>query len=137
MDAFIQILIIFVAFAGFLLTFYIGHKKSAHEKMICPLDSDCDAVIHSKYSKLFGIRLEYLGMIYYAVIALSYGVFIFYQNAAAITYETLLLLASVGAFMFSMYLIYIQGVKLKEWCTWCLVSALFSTVIFFSVLALL
>ncbi|MEX2054859.1 MAG: hypothetical protein WD972_01630, partial [Candidatus Andersenbacteria bacterium] len=39
-------------------------------------------------------------------------------------------LVSTSAFLFSLYLTFIQGVTLRQWCTWCLCSAALCTLIF-------
>ena len=136
LNAPLHLLIIFVAFGGFLIAFYIQHKKRNNEVLVCPLESNCEAVVHSRYSKLAGIPLELIGMTYYALVAVSHALFLifpfFNQSEAMIA----VMLVTVIAILFSLYLTFIQAVKLKEWCTWCLVSALFCAIIFLASLAL-
>ena len=125
-----HIILIFAAFGGFLLSFYIRHKKRAHEKMICPLDSDCDAVVYSDYSKFFGIPLEILGILYYGIIAVSYALFLIIPAFAAPAVVFSILILTIAAFLFSLYLTFIQAFALKQWCTWCLISAGLCAIIF-------
>ena len=124
------IVIIFVAFAGLFLATYLMHKKRRKtEHLICPLKGNCSEVIQSKYSKFLGVPVEYLGMLYYAVIALGYGAVSLYP----VTLEWLslpLFLASIFAVVFSFYLTFIQLVTLQKICTWCLLSATFCLAIF-------
>ena len=130
MEEFIlKTIIIFVAFAGFLLASYINKKKKKKVKLVCPMRSNCDTVINSDYSKIYGIKLEVLGMIYYAFIALGYGVVNNFPSLSDIL-SNILLPFSFFAFIFSLYLISVQAFVLKQWCFWCLSSALFSTIIF-------
>ena len=126
------LLIIFCAFGGFLISFYIRHKKSSREVLVCPLNSNCESVIHSDFSKFFGIPVEILGFLYYGVIALSYGYIASFPEYAPPYFHYGLVLASAAAFLFSLYLTFIQAFTLREWCTWCLTSAMLSTVIFIS-----
>lgn len=134
MNILADIIIIFTAFAGFLLAFYIRHKKASQEVLVCPLDGKCEEVVHSEYSKFFGIPLEIIGMTYYALVGVSYAIFVvspvFYSSLAIF----LIFGATIAAFLFSLYLTFIQAFVLKKWCTWCLVSAGFCTVIFASAL---
>src|SRR3989344_1433054 len=130
MDSVWHIILIFAAFGGFLLAFYIRHKKQAHEKMVCPLDSDCDAVIYSEYSKFFGIPVEIIGLFYYGLIAVSYALFLVFPVFASPLVVFSVFALTTAAFLFSLYLTFIQAFALKQWCTWCLISAGFCTGIF-------
>ena len=129
-----HLIVIFAAFGGFLLAFYIRHKKQSHEKMICPLDSDCDAVIYSQYSKFFGIPVEILGIFYYSLVALSYAVFLVLPELASPLVVFGVLAATTTALLFSLYLTFIQAFSLRQWCTWCLMSAGLCSTIFFAAL---
>lgn len=126
----LRVLIVFAAFAGILLTGYIFHKKRRKERFVCPVGFECDRVIWSEYSTLFGIPLEVLGFLYYLGIAAVYGVFLAVPGAALPQAVFAVLLVTVFAFLFSMYLTFVQAFALKEWCTWCLTSAGLCTVVF-------
>lgn len=129
-----HIILIFAAFGGFLLSFYIRHKKRSHEKMTCPLDSDCDAVIYSEYSRFFGIPVEILGLLYYGLVAVSYALFLVIPALASPLVVFSVLALTTAAFLFSLYLTFIQAFALKQWCAWCLMSAGLCTIIFATVL---
>ena len=124
------VIIIFVAFSGFLLAAYIRHKKVSKETLVCPLKSDCETVVFSDYSRFFRVPVELLGMAYYLMVAVAYGVFL----AAPVSMPQFVVFGifslTVIAFLFSLYLTFIQAFALKQWCTWCLVSAGMCTAIF-------
>lgn len=125
------VLIIFLAFGGFLIARYIRHhKKNSKESLICPLKANCDTVIHSDYSKLLGIPIEVLGMIYYASLAVVYGLIIIFPGLGTPMFVSSLLFATVCAFVFSIYLTMVQAFILKNWCTWCIISATICASIF-------
>ncbi len=126
------LLIIFCAFGGFLISFYIRHKKSSHEVLVCPLNSNCEEVIHSDFSRFFGIPVEILGLLYYGIIAGSYGFIVALPEYVLPSFLYFLFALSLGAFLFSLYLTFIQAFTLRQWCTWCLASAMLSTIIFLS-----
>lgn len=126
-------LIIFAALGGFLLAFYIHHKKYAREVLVCPLGSNCDAVIQSEFSRFFGVPVELLGMAYYGIIAVGYGAFLILPSIARPEVIFAFLVLTTAAFLFSLYLTFIQAFALRQWCTWCLTSAGLCTFIFFSV----
>ena|SRR3989344_764767 len=145
MPQYFYLTIIAAALLGFLIAYYIyAHKKSGR-KLTCPINSDCEVVVRSRYSTLFGVTLEKWGMLYYAAVILFYLGLIFWPTlarpttglaTALATISALIALASVFAFLLSLYLTYIQMAKLREWCVWCLGSALVSTVIFLALIGL-
>ncbi len=128
-------LIVFTAFCGFLLAFYIRHKKSSSEKLVCPIGSDCDAVVHSEYSRFFGIPVELLGVLYYGLAAISYGIFLSAPYLVSPFILFAVLVVTTTALLFSLYLTFIQAFVLRQWCTWCLTSAGFCLIIFGSAIA--
>jgi uncharacterized membrane protein len=122
-----EIIIIVLAFSGFLLATYIHNKKTTKKRLICPRKSDCNNVINSDYSKVFGIPVEVLGMVYYAFIMCSYLLLAFLQFLLFDEYRVdVLFYISLGAAVFSLYLIFIQAFKIKQWCLWCIGSAIIS-----------
>ena len=124
------IILIFTSFAGFLLSLYIYHKKREKKPMVCPLKSDCNAVINSQFSSFFGIPLEILGLIYYSTIAITYGTFLALPNLISSNLLFVTLSLTTIGFFFSIYLIFIQAFAIKQWCVWCLTSASLCGVIF-------
>ncbi len=125
-----SISIIFLGFAGFLLALYLFHKKRRRtEPFVCPLRGSCVEVIHSDYSTFLGVPVERLGIAYYAFTSVGHGLLI----ASPIFFarlEVVLLLTSTAAFLFSLYLTFIQLMSLRKICTWCFLSALFCLGIF-------
>ena len=77
-----------------------------------------------------GVRLEVVGMAYYALIALSYIYFIFLPEANSPAIVLVLFLISTGGFLMSFSLSLIQTFIIKQYCTWCLISATITTAIF-------
>lgn len=125
-----HIILTIVGISGFSLANYIYRCKHKVKPLVCPLRSNCDEVVRSKYSKLFGIPLEVLGMVYYGFVTVIHALMIFMPSLAT-NWELILgLVASSAAFLFSIYLTSIQAFVLKEWCTWCLTSATFCLIIF-------
>lgn len=129
-DLIFYIPIIFAAFGGFLLAFYIHHKKSKKEVITCPLDSDCETVVYGPYARFFGIPVETLGVLYYAGIAIGYAMFLMIPRLATPSAYFFVFLASTTALLFSLYLTFLQAFVIKEWCAWCLGSAALTTIIF-------
>lgn len=132
MDIFSSTVIIFASFLGFLISLYIRHKKSSGERLVCPINSNCDAVIHSEFSSFFGVSIEIFGLIYYALIAVTYGAILAFPGAIPHLVLFSSLAVTATAFLFSGYLTFIQIFNLRQFCAWCLMSATLCAVIFFS-----
>lgn len=118
-----------LGFIGFFVASHIYKEKRASRPLVCPMHFECDSVVNSDYSKFFGISVEVFGMIYYAFIFISY-VLISIFSPVDVLFLIILSFASVIAFLFSLYLIIIQAFVLRIYCSWCLVSALVSSIIF-------
>jgi len=127
----IKIIIIILAVIGVIISGYIRIKKVRKHEMVCPIGKSCDDVINSKYSKLFGIPVEILGLLYYGIIAVSYSLFIFNPEYTTFHTITITLAITITAFLFSIYSIFVQAILLKKWCMWCITSALLCAGIFF------
>jgi uncharacterized membrane protein len=76
------------------------------------------------------VPVEIFGMIYYVFIFSSYFALAFLGSVLPQGYIIFLALISVFAFLFSMYLIFIQMFVLRKFCSWCLVSAFICSLIF-------
>ncbi len=96
----------------------------------CPANAivDCGKVIRSSYAQIYGIPLGLFGSLFYfvflAVLVLSTKP----KHQKLSRY--FLILTSVGAFLFSIYLVVIQVFIIKAICLYCMLSAATSTSIF-------
>jgi uncharacterized membrane protein len=115
---------------GFGIAQYIYHKKHTGKPLICPVRSNCNVVIHSDYSKFFGVPVEILGMLYYATVVVYHIAHILFPGELGSAIILIALTLSTVAFLFSLYLTAIQAFVLKQWCAWCLTSAGLSLSIF-------
>jgi uncharacterized membrane protein len=130
-DFFVKLAIFALGVCGFLVARHIyKHKKPNQSPLVCPLKFDCHTVVHSDYSKLFGIPVEILGMLYYSLLAISYLFFLLTPTTLHIVYVTIVAVLSMIAFIFSLYLIGVQIFILKKGCFWCYVSALICVLVF-------
>ena len=134
MPLYFYLVTIAASLVGLTIAYYIDAHKRSGQKMVCPLDSDCEAVVTSKYSTFLGHPLEKWGMLYYSAIIVVYLIFIFYPSLAHPAILGLVGISSAFASIFSLYLTYIQFARLHEWCAWCLASALASVTIFLAFL---
>ncbi len=130
-DILIRTVIFILSVSGFMVARYIyKHTKPEHRPLVCPLNFNCEAVIHSNYSRFLGVPLEIFGMIYYALMSISYFILIFMPDVLPTPLIGFLIIASLSAFLFSIYLVCVQIFILKEGCFWCLISTFISVLIF-------
>lgn len=116
--------------AGLILALYIYTTKQNKAKvLVCPIGGHCDAVVNSKYSKFLGVSVELMGALYYAFIIIVYSLIAIFPDLFPAEILFFVTSFSVLAFFFSLYLVFIQAFTLKNWCTWCLFSAGFTTFI--------
>ncbi len=127
----LHLLLIACAFGGLSLAAFIHFKKRLHTPLVCPIGHSCDPVVHSDYSRFMDIPVEILGVIYYTIIVVAYAATLMVPSLHSDLLGILLLGLSAAAFLFSLYLTAVQAFILREWCTWCLISATFCAVIFF------
>ncbi|MBI3305544.1 vitamin K epoxide reductase family protein [Candidatus Nomurabacteria bacterium] len=129
-DILTQIIILVLGIAGFMVAKHIRNHKVKNMPLICPIGFDCHAVVHSDYSRFFGVPVEIFGMIYYAFISVFYLGSIFLGQILPNIFLGLTALVSLLALLFSAYLIGVQIFILKKGCSWCIVSAIICFLIF-------
>ncbi len=115
-----------IALFGFIISTVIRHTKKVGQTLVCPLDFNCDSVIHSSYSKFFGIDVATLGIIYYGGITSLYAFFWLFPSILPESVHLIGFFLSVLAVLFSLLLLTIQAIVIREWCFWCIVSAFIS-----------
>lgn len=126
----IRVTIFILGLCGFLVAKHIRNHKKKNIPLVCPIRFDCQTVVHSDYSRFFGIPVEILGMVYYAFLSLSYFFLIFVPVDMPTVLINFLISLSLIAFIFSVYLIAVQIFILKKGCSWCIVSAFICLCVF-------
>jgi len=121
--------------AGYLLWKHHKQKKNPKQPLVCPLNHDCSIVTESKWSHIFGIRNEILGILFFLSMFFVTLSFIFVPSLLSIL-ALPLLLATSGSLIFSIILILIQAFVIKDYCFYCIISAILTAVIFINSLLL-
>jgi uncharacterized membrane protein len=113
---------------GIINTIYLCYHAIKGTVVYCLFlpDEWCQKVQKSDYSKTFGVPNPYLG----------FGMLttIFVLLYLSIKTSVILVLAKafiIFGFLFSLYFLYIQAFKIQAFCTWCVVSALIFSALFF------
>jgi uncharacterized membrane protein len=126
------IITIIFGIIGFAITTGIRHHKKIGKPLVCPLNSDCNSVVYSSHSKFLGVDVTNLGLFYYGAIVCLYSTYVLFPGIAPDYLYVIGFLMTVTAVIFSVYLIIIQFLVIREWCFWCLMSALASIVLLIS-----
>lgn len=103
-------------------TVYLIRKRIASEKPICPIGGGCVTVLTSKYSKMFIIPNDILGLLSYIVISFIAAFLVIGIEPILLWNLALKILVAVASLM-SIFLTYLQWRIIRAWCFWCLMSA--------------
>lgn len=129
-------LILICASIGFLDTTYLSieHVMAAFGggsvNCIVGAPGSCNIVLESIYSKVWGIPLAYLGLLYYTTILII--LIRLYRLRDTHLWYLLQGIISFG-FLTSLYLVYLQLFVLYTICPYCMLSATMSVIMFGSV----
>lgn len=111
-----------LASIGISETVYLIRKRIVSEKPICPIGNDCSTVLSSKYSKLFLIPNDILGLISYITMAIVSAFLVIGVEPMWLWTLILKVLVSIASIM-SLVFTYLQWKVIQAWCFWCLMSA--------------
>lgn len=127
----LYIISIVLVVIGIGISAYLSYVKLTESQTICVGGGafNCEVVQNSIYAKLFNIPIAYLGLLTYLVL----GALLLLQNRIAFLQEYGVMIQFgiiIFAFLFSMWLVYLQAFQLKAFCTWCLTHELTMTLLF-------
>lgn len=103
-------------------TVYLIRKRIASEKPICPIGEGCVTVLTSKYSKIFLIPNDVLGLFTYIIISFI-AAFLVIGVQPIFLWDFVLKILVVVASLVSIFFTYLQWRVIHAWCFWCLMSA--------------
>jgi dihydroorotate dehydrogenase len=149
MKVYIALLFIIFSLIGIVDSSFITYEKFAGIVPECGAGFDCGEVLSSKWANIGPIPISLLGFFYYLTIFILGVILVLeieinkplnllfdrlkFSNKNIFRYlstsELLLALTSFG-FLFSIYLISIMAFVIGAWCTYCLISASSSTMLF-------
>ena len=111
-----------LAFFGLCETAYLVFCRICTLRPLCTSDGTCQLVLKSKYSHLFGVHNDILGLLFYLAVLLDLELITLRIGPTAVEFLALNALLIGGACM-SVVLTVIQWKIIKHWCPWCLASA--------------
>ena len=116
---------------GIFVTTYLSYLKAGQASAVCIEGAafNCEVVLNSVYSELFGIPIAYLGLIMY----LTLGTLFLLESRVVFLQEygkIIMFGIALFAWVFSMYLVYLQFFVLQALCPWCLTHETVMTLLF-------
>ena len=128
---YLRIVSLVLVVIGLLVSGYISYTKLTNTSLVCEEGAvvNCDIVQNSVYSKLAGIEIAYLGFLSYLVLG---GLLIMENRLAFLQdYGKILLFGiTLFAFLYAVWLVYVQAAILAAYCLWCLAHELTITLLF-------
>jgi uncharacterized membrane protein len=112
--------------AGLMVSAYLYYIYTFELPLPCS-NNGCEIVRYSKYSKMFSLPVPLYGIVFYlSVLATSISVLLFKGDVL----KKFLLLSTVAGFAFSVYFTFLEIFVIKAICNWCVISAVFSSLLF-------
>jgi len=102
-------------------TVYLIRTRIAAEQPVCPIGEGCATVLTSKYSKIFIIPNDILGLLAYVVISVIAAFLVIGINVPLWSLVTKILIGFAS--LVSLFFTYLQWREIRAWCFWCLMSA--------------
>ncbi len=111
---------------------FLTAQKLTNGPLPCGNAQACEIVTSSKYSTIGPVPISVLGVLYYLTVIIISLIIIDTGQEAWV--KRLSIITWVG-FLASLYLVYLMAFVIKAYCTWCLVSAGTSTLLWLTGLA--
>jgi uncharacterized membrane protein len=128
-----RMVIAVLALIGVLISVYLTlHNYGVIGTLACGAGS-CDTVQASKWAVFMGVPVPVLGLIGYALVLVTALVGLAKTESRALGLALFVL--ADGAFVFSLYLTYLEAFVIHAWCRWCIASAAITLLIWIASLA--
>jgi uncharacterized membrane protein len=116
---------------GVMISGYLSYAQFTSTEMVCVGGEvfNCGVVQNSVYAKFMGIQIAYLGLATYLIL----GILLFFENRITLLTDYGPILSfgiTLFAFLFSMWLVYVQVALLQALCPWCLAHEVNITILF-------
>ena len=129
------VILLVLAILGIIDAGYLAWRHYQKKPLICPVNHDCNVVVESEWATMFGIRNEVLGLLFYVLLGVGGLCTVFIAEYRSLIEQGLLII-SIMAALYSLFLLYIQRYIIKDYCFYCIISALINFLIVANVFAL-
>jgi uncharacterized membrane protein len=116
---------------GLIVSGYISYTKLTDTELVCADDGaiSCSVVQNSAYAKFAGIEIAYLGFLTYV----GLGGLLLLENRISLLRDygkSLVFGITLFAFLYAIWLVYVQAAVLAAFCAWCLAHEVTITLLF-------
>jgi uncharacterized membrane protein len=127
----LRIISLLLVVVGIFISGYLTYVKLSQTDMVCVQGGafNCSVVQNSVYSRFMGIEIAYLGLAMYLFV----GALLLLEKRVAFLQEygtALIFGVTLFAWLFSMWLVYVQFFLLQALCPWCLAHEVNITILF-------
>ena len=109
---------------------YLTYVHYSLIKPVCVFNLECDEVLSSSYSAMWGVPLALFGLVMYVLLTV-FGLLLWRKDSA---WEHLIALGTYGValagIVFTGYLYYLEIFVLHAFCSWCIISSIVLACIF-------
>lgn len=130
-QAFVLPLLI-LSLLGIMDASFLTYKKIQGIIPPCTAGFQCEIVLNSPWANIASVPLSVLGLVFYGLVFTMTAITLLEKKVKIGKMENDDILITLGmiGFGFSGFLVFLMGVVLKAWCTYCVFSAFISTLIF-------
>jgi len=152
-----RILLFFLALVGLILSLYLVYEYYQDKPITCPISlvNTCETVKQSENSTLLGVKLPVFGSLYFMILLVKLGIYIFYdqiknfffisrirhsKNQIILSikqimqpkfYDLGLFICLLWGISFETYMTYIQIFNIEAICKWCIMIEIIVVLMFF------
>ncbi len=117
-----QALLFTLSCIGISETVYLIKKRLSLQKPFCPIGENCLAVLESKYSRIFIVPNDILGLLFYIFTSVITVLLVIGVGPLLMLSIAMKIMVISGSLL-SVFFTYLQFKVIKAWCVWCLISA--------------
>ena len=121
-----------LALIGIADAFYVAHASYSGQLMWCPIVDGCNTVAQSPYARIFAVPLSYFGLAFYLSMFGLASLLAFDPFSRGLRFGALLYTA-IGV-SYSVYGMYLQLSLIRAVCSYCLLSAVITVLLFIAAL---
>jgi dihydroorotate dehydrogenase/uncharacterized membrane protein len=124
--------VVILSILGIIDASYLTYQKIQNIVPPCTPGFQCDTVLSSPWANIGPIPLSALGLLFYSIVFIFAAMTLLEKKVKIGKMDNEDILMSLTAFggIFSLYLVFVMGVLIEEWCTYCLISALICASLF-------
>ena len=127
----LRVLSCIILAAALFVSGYLTYQKIADNEVACPATGkfDCGTVLNSAYAEMGGVPISWWGfgtnLVMVALLTVETRLEFFKSFGPTLVFGVILF-----AFLFSIYLVYLQAFVIKAYCVWCLSHEALMTLMF-------